>query len=66
MSATSCPREKARLKAVQLIHLERVKRERLSYMKRQRLARLHPKQYTSIMIDGADTSDFMLPHHSFR
>ena len=66
MSATSCPREKARLKAVQLIHLERVKRERLSYVMRQRLARLYPKQYTSMIIDGADTSDFMLPHLAER
>ena len=55
MSATSCPREKARLKAVQLIHLERAKRERLSCVMRQRLARLYPhaQQYTSMIIDGA-------------
>ena len=40
------------------IHLERAKRERLSCVMRQRLARLYPhaQQYTSMIIDGADTT----------
>ena len=62
MAATCCSKEKAHLKADQRIHLERVKRERLSYVMRQRLAVLYPTQYLSLIIDGADTSDFMLPH----
>jgi len=59
---TCCPKEKARLKMDQYIHLERVKRERLSYVMRQRLAKLYPNQYLSLIIDGADTSNFMIPH----
>ena len=63
---TCCPKEKARLKLAQYIHLERVKRERLSYVMRQRLAKLYPLQYMSMIIDGADTSSFMIPHLSER
>ena len=62
ISDTCCPKEKARLKMGQYIHLERVKRQRLSYVMRQKASKLYPSQYLSLIIDGADTSNVMIPH----
>jgi hypothetical protein len=66
MGATKCPKEKSRLKALQREHLLRVKRERQSYLVRQRLSIMYPDRYLSLIIDGADSSSFMLPHLAER
>ena len=50
MGATTCCSKE---KGDQRIHLERVKRERLYYVMRQRLAVLYPTQHLSLIIDGA-------------
>jgi hypothetical protein len=66
MANTCDPKEKARLKALQCEHLERVKRERLSYLVRQRLSIMYPERYLSLIIDGADSSNCTLPHLAER
>jgi hypothetical protein len=65
-STTKCPVERAELRCAQAAHIERVKRERLSYMIRQRLAITHPARYLSLIIDGADSSGYALPHFAYR
>lgn len=66
MAGTRCPDEHGKLKALQAEHLRRVKRERESYQLRQQLAILHPADYLSIIIDGADSSTYQLPHLAER
>ena len=60
--ATEDKEERAKLKARQREHLQRVKRERVSYMVRQRLAIKYPERYLSLIIDGADSSPYQVPH----
>ena len=43
-------------------HYEMVSRERMEYRKKKELASLHPSNYCSVIIDGADQSAFGLPH----
>ena len=62
MAETADSAEQNRLKAHHREHLERVKRERLSYLVRQRLSIKYPERYLSLIIDGADSSGFTLPH----
>ena len=42
-------------------HLEMVRWERIEYKKHRDMAILHPEQYLSIIVDGADQSAFRLP-----
>lgn len=42
-------------------HLEIIRRERLEYRKRRETAILHPRDYVSMIIDGADQSAYGLP-----
>ena len=44
-------------------HLRFVKRERLAYAVRRRMGIEQPREYLSMIIDGADQSDHDLPHH---
>ena len=66
MSKTRDPAERKKLKAIQALHLERVRRERLSYAVRQRLSHSDPDRYLSVIIDGADSSPYMIPHFCYR
>ena len=43
-------------------HLDLVRRERSGYLLRQRLARMQPHRYLSLIIDGADGTKFEQPH----
>ena len=52
--------------ATQRTHLERVRRERRSYVIRQKLARSNPDKFLSLIIDGADSSPYMVPHMAHR
>jgi len=47
-------------------HNEMVMRERREYMKKCQKAGLHPAEYCSVIIDGADQSAFGLPHFTFK
>jgi len=43
-------------------HLNAIRRERIEYKKKRDRSILHPDQYLSMIIDGADQSAFGLPH----
>ncbi len=43
-------------------HLKMVRDERMEYQKKRDRARLHPSEYCSIIVDGADQSAFGIPH----
>ena len=47
-------------------HLEFVRRERDTYYKNASMAMRNPKLYLSLIIDGADTSKYHLPHTARR
>ena len=66
MATTDDKNARAKLKAKQRKHLEHVKRERLSYIIRQRLAMKYPERYLSLIIDGADASPYQVPHMAHR
>ena len=64
--ATKCKDQLKVLLAAQRDHLERVRRERASYYLKQKLAIQSPERYLSVIIDGADSSPYMLPHLAYR
>ena len=64
--ATHCPQIRAELLAKQRLHLERVRRERQSYYVKKQLAERHPERYLSLIIDGADSNTYQVPHFAYR
>lgn len=48
------------------IHVARVSKERQEYQSKMESAILHPDQYCSICVDGADQSAFGLPHFTVQ
>ena len=62
MRTVKCPEEQGKMKASYMEHLDLVRRERSGYMLRQRLARMQPHRYLSLIIDGADGTKFEQPH----
>ena len=54
--------ERKALTAKYALHLDFVRRERNTYYHNADLAKRHPKVYLSLIIDGADTSKYHLPH----
>lgn len=50
------------LLARRAVHTEMVRAERREYQQKSERACLYPKQFTSLIIDGADQSAFGLPH----
>jgi hypothetical protein len=66
MKETKCQNRKRELMAQHREHLERVKRERLSYLMRQHLSIMYPERYLSLIIDGADSSNMQIPHLAER
>ena len=65
-NATHCPQKRATILADQQRHLERVKRERVSYYVRRQLSISYPHRYLSVIIDGAESSSYALPHIAHR
>jgi hypothetical protein len=51
-----------KLKELRRLHLDFVSNERLEYREHQRLAREHPDQYLSLVIDGMDQAKLRGPH----
>ncbi len=47
-------------------HIADIKRERLEYKKKRDNAVLHPSEYKSVIIDGADQTAFGLPHFTVK
>ena len=66
VAATSCLTKKKTLQAAHALHIARVKRERRSYMVRRKLAEMYPHRFLSIIIDGADSTPYELPHTHLR
>ena len=62
MSAARRDSERAPLKAAQVQHLKEARAERLAYHEKRERARNQPDKYLSLIIDGADQSNFALPH----
>jgi len=46
-------------------HIDFISKERLEYKTKIELTKLHPLEYMSVVIDGADQSAYSLPHFTF-
>ena len=49
-------------KELQIAHTNIIRREKSEYYRHRDLARKHPEEYISMIIDGADQSNYGLPH----
>ena len=60
--STRCPKKKQIIRDKHAKHIKHVRRERNVYYRNRLRAKLYPKKYLSMIVDGADQGQFALPH----
>ena len=66
MATTKDPKSRCLLIEAQTAHLDHCRRERTSYMLRQKLATAFPDRFLSLIFDGADCSKTEIPQMAYR